>query len=161
MYGVDIIYLAKSLRSEVVPVPIEASCVHAEILMDGVVDLLNLNDPIQETVLMDELTLTFQAVVPEINVGAIINDYVNDIRQKMREYCWDPRCKVKLVKQRLNKKFHKVFVVMDLETTAANLYQSAVDTTVPFYLEDVVDDNPSQELMEQAYESQNSKSISE
>ena len=151
MYGVDIVNLAKMLKSESRPLLMEARCVYAEMLMEKVAELVNLNDPLQEQILIDDLTLMYNAIFDpnEVLIIPILIDYVNDVRQAMKDNFWDPRCKIKIKKQRLDKRFHRVYFIMDLDATAHYIYAEAVPTTNIEYIEDVVDDNPSQELLEQ------------
>lgn len=149
MYGVDIVNLAKMLRSDLAPFTLDASCVYAERIMENVVELVNLNDPLQENILIDDLMMMYSSVLPGVDVVSIINDYVKDVRTAMRENYWDSRCKVKLIKQRLSKRYYRVFIAMDLEATASAIYTGVVDVSVPMHVEDIVDDNPSPELLEQ------------
>ncbi|ASU03896.1 hypothetical protein JOAD_19 [Erwinia phage vB_EamM_Joad] len=149
MYPVDIVNLAKMLRTGSVEASLDAVCIYAERAMEHVVELVNLNDPLQENILIDDLIMMYEVILPGIDTVSIIKDYVTDVREAMKRNYWDPRCKVKLIKQRLNKRYYRVHIVMDLELTAANLYNSVVDSSVPVHLEDVVDDNPSPELLAQ------------
>ena len=150
MYGVDIVNLAKLLNSELQPLTIDARCIYAESLMEKVAELVNLNDALQEDILLDDLSIMYESIFPpqEVFLVPILLDYVKDVRAHMRRHFWDPRCKVKVIKQRINKRFHRVIFVMDLEATTYAVYTDAVPTTTIEHLEDIVDENPSQELLE-------------
>lgn len=151
MYGVDIVNLAKSLNSEINPLPLDARCVYAESFMEKVCELVNLNDSLKEEILLEDLGVMYDTIFPpyEIRIIEIIQQYVGDVRAKMKQHFWDPRCKVKIIKQRLDKRFHRVYFVMDLEATTNYVYNEYVPSTTIEHIEDMVDDNPSAEVLEQ------------